>query len=133
MNWRETWRATVESFLREVRDPAQPASSAAPDALVGAIAAARREVAALEHELVLVAERAAGEEEAAADCARRAAQARRIADLDTAEVAERFGSQHRARAEVLMRKQAVLRDELALARAALNGLLDLARPEGLEV
>ncbi|HEX6588258.1 MAG TPA: hypothetical protein VF039_04500 [Longimicrobiales bacterium] len=132
MSWRETWRATVASFLREVRDPAQPASSAAPDALVDAIAAARREVAALEHQIREVVERAAGEDEAAADCARRAAQARRIADHDTAVVADRFGGQHRARAEVLARKQVVLRDELGLARAALNGLLDLARPEGLD-
>lgn len=129
MNWRETWRETVESFLREVRDPEGPRPGAADDPLVIAIAAARREVVALEQEVVAVGERAERERVLADDCVRREELARRIGDAETAAIAQRFGSRHRHRVDVLQRKHSVLGDELTLARAALNDLLDLVRGE----
>ena len=130
MSWRETWRETVESFLREVRDPADPgAAIPAADPVAGAIAGARAELRELERQLEATRARLDGETEAAAMCERRRAQAERIGDADTARVAARFGRRHADRAEVLTRKAAVLGDELALARRSLAELLDLARAE----
>lgn len=129
MSWRQTWRETVESFLREVRDPDDPGTAGGGDALVAAIAAARQEGARLERELEATGRSAGEEAHAAEDCMRRHELALRIGDRETAAIAERFGRRHRERSEVLERKHDVLRDELALARAALNDLLDLARGE----
>ena len=129
MSWRDTWRETVESFLREVRDPDEPVRAEAQDALVAGIAAARREVETLDRELAVVGGRAEREARSADDCVRRREMAARVGDRETADIAERFGRRHRERADVLKRKHDVLRDELALARAVLNDLLDLARAE----
>lgn len=130
MSWRETWRETVESFLREVRDPgAGPDEPTSADPVVAAVAQARAEIASAERELGAALTRHAAETDAALLCERRRRQAERIGDPDTARVAERFGQRHAARAEVLARKCAVLEDELALARTALNDLLDYARVE----
>jgi hypothetical protein len=124
MSWRETWRATVESFLREVRDPEEPA---APDPVVAAIAAARAELVALERDHAAAESRVAAETEAAAVCARRREQSQRIGDSDTARIAGTFERRHAMRAAVLRRKCVVLQEELALARATLDDLLDYAR------
>ena len=130
MSWRETWRATVESFLRELDGADDGMDARAPvDPIVSAIAGARAEVSSVERELASVAQRLAHEEQAAAMCERRRALAERIGDVDTAAVAERFRARHAARAAVLTRKRDVLRDELVLARSALNDLLDYARAE----
>jgi len=126
MGWRETWRATVESFLREVREPAL---SPGADAVLTAIAAARAELTTIEQELRTVGERLAEADAAAAVCARRQEMATRIGDGDTARLAQRFRERHEAHADVLRRKQQVLRDERALAAAALNELLDYARAD----
>jgi hypothetical protein len=131
MSWRETWRATVESFLREVRDPADPEPGrTAADPVAGAIAGARTEVRDLEEELRVTRGRADAEAESVAVCERRKAQAERTGDGETARVAERFCRRHAERLAVLRRKAQVLEDELRLARATLNELLDLARPDG---
>ena len=129
MSWRETWRETVDSFLREVRGGEGARPGQADDPLLAAIGGARREIAALEQELELADARAERERSLADDCARRREQARRIGDGETAAIADRFGSRHRDRADVLMRKRRVLCEELELARAALNDLLDLVRVE----
>lgn len=128
MSWRETWRETVESFLREVRDPDEPRADA-EDPLVAAIAAARREIGELERELAGVGMRLEREHHSAEACGRRREMAARIGDEETARIAERFARGHAARADVLRRKREVLGDELALARVVLNDLLDLARVE----
>lgn len=134
MGWRETWRETVESFLREVRDPADAgASGPAGDALAAAIASARAEVRDLERDLEATRQRADAEAESAGLCERRKAQAERIGDVDTARVAARFAARHVERLGVMQRKCAVLDDELRLARTTLNELLDLARAESSDV
>jgi len=127
MSWRETWRETVESFLREVRDPDEPTARREGDPVMAALAEARAEIAAAEQELARAESRAAAEAEAAEHCERRRAQALRIGDADTARVAETFRRRHAARAEVLGRKRVVLEDELSLAREALSDLLDYVR------
>lgn len=128
MSWRETWRETVESFLREVRDPDEPAAGA-EDPLVAAIGAARREIGELERELGGVGMRLEREQRSAQECERRREMAARIGDEETAQIADRFARGHAARADVLRRKHEVLADELALTRVVLNDLLDLARVE----
>ena len=134
MSWRETWRETVESFLREVRDPDQPAPGPSTlDPLAGAIAAARAEVRDLERDLAASRTRADAEAESAAVCERRRDQATRIGDEDTAQLAARFGRRHAERLAVTRRKCEVLEDELRLARTTLTELLDLARPASDDV
>ncbi len=56
----------------------------------------------------------------AEDCVRRSAQAQRIGDDETVEVAERFARQHLAREEVLERKLEAARGELELEREELE-------------
>lgn len=129
MSWRETWRETVESFLRELRDPDEAAPAVSPDPVVAAIAAARAEVAGVERELAAAEGRLAAETESAGVCERRREQAERIGDHDTARIAGSFGRRHTMRAAVLRRKCAVLEEELVVARAALNDLLDYARAD----
>ncbi len=124
MGWRETWRETVESFLREVREPMLAGHA---DSVVGAIAAARAELETVEQELQVVEERRAHEQDAAALCARRQEQAERIGDRATADIAKRFRARHEEHAALLQRKEAVLREELTLASATLNELLDYVR------
>ena len=133
MSWRDTWRATVESFLREVRDPDE--GSAAPDPVVSAIATARAEIVTLERDQASAEGRLAAETDAAGVCERRREQAERIGDAATARIAGAFGRRHAMRAAVLRRKCAVLEEELTLARATLNELLDYARVDasGLNV
>ena len=128
MNWRDTWRATVDSFLRELRDPDEP-SAEADDPLIAAIAAARRETGELERDLEAVSARLERELRSVEECERRQEMAARIGDHETAAIAGRFGRRHAARADVLRRKHDVLRDELVLARVVLHDLLDLARVE----
>jgi len=130
MGWRETWRATVESFLREVR---AAEASDQPDPVVAAIAVARAELAGVDRELRTVAERHAHERAAAELCARRQEMADRIGDRETAEVAQRFRRRHEERAVLLRRKEAVLLDERTLAIAALEELLDYARVDATAV
>ena len=125
MSWRDTWRATVESFLREVREP--DGEPTPPDPIVAAIAAARSEIVTLDRQLEASEARLVAETEAADVCERRREQAERIGDPDTARIASTFGRRHAMRAAVLRRKSAVLTEELTLARAALNELLDYAR------
>ena len=131
MSWRETWRATVESFLRELRDPDE--GPPAPDPVVSAIAAARSEIVMLERDQAEAHNRLAAETDAAAVCERRREQAQRIGDADTARIAGAFARRHAMRAAVLRRKCAVLEEELTLARAALIELLDYARNDASAV
>ena len=128
MSWRDTWRETVESFLREVRDPEDPARiPGASDPVMEALARARGEVLGLERELAATDARRVAEAESAAACERRRMQAERIGDAETARIAEAFRTRHATRADVLTRKHAVLEEELTLAQAELNDLLDYAR------
>ena len=131
MGWKETWRETVDSFVRELRGPdGAPAPDDAGigvDGLARAIALARAEAGAVRHELERTELRLAEEERAAAVCVRRRELADRIGDSDTAAVAARFQHRHEERAALLRRKRDVLRDESALTRVELEELLDLAR------
>lgn len=129
MGWRETWRETVESFVRELRGPGEPTDAGADDALARAIADARAEVTAVERDLHATEDRLGEEESAAELCRRRRELAERIGDRDTAAVAARFERRHEERAALLRRKRDVLHDERGLARTELNELLDFVRGE----
>lgn len=128
MSWRETWRETVESFLRELHG-LEADTGPVEDPLVRAIAASRAAAGSIEREIVRTRERLDEESAAVEMCARRRELAERIRDVDTAAVAGRFERRHLERAELLRRRSEVLRDELALARRELGELLELARAE----
>lgn len=127
MGWRETWRETVESFLRELRADEVGGAAGAEDPAVRAVAAARAESAVIERELHRVADRLAEEEAAAGVCRRRRQLAERIGDTDTATIAARFQHRHEERAALLRRKGDLLRDERALAHIELDELMELMR------
>ena len=129
MGWRETWRETMESFVRELRADDGDAGLPGDDPVVRAVAGARAELTAVERELSRTVERLDHEEAAAAVCARRREMADRIGDASTATVAARFQHRHEERAALLRRKRDVLRDERALARIALEELGELLRAE----
>lgn len=62
------------------------------------------------------------EQQQQADAVRRRALAADIGDAETVDVADRFAARHQERADVLQRKLAVQRDELALAERELEEL-----------
>jgi hypothetical protein len=109
----ENLRARLDQFLAERTPPADAREQlhalqrALVDAKVG-LATMREALEAAERNLV-------SERKQLADAQRRGGLAVNIGDQETAEVAERFSARHAERVELLERKVAVQRDELALA------------------
>jgi hypothetical protein len=115
---------------------------ARPDQLVEgvrlreALLEARVAVVALRDALAATERELAAERTRLADAERRGALATDIADGETAAVAAEFAGRHRARVELLERKAAVQRDELAAARREADELLRRVRagtPTGASV
>lgn len=124
--WTRTWRATVESFLRELRGTD---ADARIDAMADAIAEVSDRLRDVENQLDDARDRLEEEEAGAADCRRRETMARRIGDEETARVAQRFGRGHEERAGVLRRKREILHEEVALLRRDLDEMLTTYRSE----
>lgn len=124
--WKNTWRATVESFLRERRGSDRDARM---DAMADALHDARDRLRESEAQLDRAQAQLVREEGAAEDCRRRESMARRIGDDETAAVARSFAEGHERRAAVLRRKMDVLRDEVGLLRADLDEMLSIYRAE----
>ena len=109
----ESLRARLDRFLAERTPPAdareqqQELHAALLDAKVG-LATMRDALEAAERSL-------AGERQQLADAERRGGLAARIGDQETADVAARFVARHTERVQLLERKVAVQRDELAMA------------------
>jgi hypothetical protein len=109
----ESLRARLDRYLAERTPPAdareqqQALHAALLDAKVG-LATMRDALEAAERSL-------ASEHQQLADAKRRGKLAGDIGDQETAEVAGRFTARHAERVELLERKVAVQRDELALA------------------
>jgi predicted nucleic acid-binding Zn-ribbon protein len=121
---RDALRAALETATppRDLRDLARQMREAVVEAKL-AVAATRDAVVRTEQEL-------AAERQRLADAERRGRLAGEIQDQETMAVAQRFAAKHRARAGVLDKKLAALRDELALTEGELGEMqAQLARAE----
>ncbi len=121
---RDAVRVALEAATppRDLRDLARQMREAVVEAKL-AVADTRDAVARTEREL-------AAEQQRLADAERRGRLAAEIQDQETMEVAQRFAAKHRARASVLDKKLAALKDELALFERELGEMqAQLARAE----
>jgi hypothetical protein len=109
----EGLRSRIEQFLAEHTAPADARASAAmlQQAVIEAkvsLSQMKDSLAATERELVI-------ERKQLEDAERRGRLATEIADQETADLATRYMTRHRERAEILERKLVVQREELVLA------------------
>jgi hypothetical protein len=121
---RDALRVALEAATppRDLRDLARQMREAVVEAKL-AVADTRDAVARTEREL-------AAEQQRLADAERRGRLAAEIQDQETMDVAQRFAAKHPARAGVLAKKLAALRDELTLAEGELVEMqAHLARAE----
>lgn len=105
-------KARLDRLLRE-RDPAGVREYAA--GLREALLEARLGITTMREALEATGRELAAERQHLADAERRGRLAAEVADAETVAVADRFAARHRERAQVLERKLAVQREELALA------------------
>ncbi len=121
---RDALRAALEAATppRNLRELARQMREAVIEAKL-AVADTRDAVVRTEREL-------AAEQQRLADAERRGRLAAEIQDQETMDVAQRFAAKHRARAGVLAKKLAALREELALFEGELGEMQgQLARAE----
>jgi hypothetical protein len=121
---RDALRVALEAATppQDLRDLSRQMREAVVEAKV-AVAETRDAVARTVREL-------AAEQQRLADAERRGRLAAEIQDQETTDVAQRFAAKHRARAGVLDKKLAALRDELALSEGELTDMqAQLARAE----
>lgn len=109
----ESLRARLDRFLAERTPPADPRER--QEALYGALVEARAGLAAMRDQLAAAERQLTVERQQLADAERRGGLAAGIGDQETADVAQRFSAKHAERVQLLERKVAVQRDELALA------------------
>lgn len=109
----ESLRARLDRYLAERTLPTDPRDQ--QQALHGALLDAKVGLAAMRDALEAAERSLASERQQLADAERRGRLAAGIGDQETAEVAGRFTARHTERVQLLERKVAVQRDELALA------------------
>jgi len=109
----ESLRARLDRFLAERTPPADAREQ--QQALHGALLDAKVGLATMRDALEAAERSLASERQQLADAERRGRLAADIGDQETTEVAGRFTARHTERVQLLERKVAVQRDELALA------------------
>ena len=109
----EHLRARLDRFLADHTAPADARMRAA--ALGDALVEMKAGVTGLREALAVTQREMAAEQKSLEDAERRGVLAEGIGDTETVAVAQRFASKHRERVQILERKLAVQRDELALA------------------
>ncbi len=116
----ESLRARLDRFLAERTPPADPRER--QEALYGALVEARAGLAAMRDQLAAAERQLTVERQQLADAERRGGLAAGIGDQETADVAQRFSAKHAERVQLLERKVAVQRDELAMAEREFEGM-----------
>ena len=134
-DWKKAWEQAVSNFQRELDEedgpgdvPGHRAASMRRD-----LANAKRALERLEGDLISSREELSREEAEIATCERRAAQAERIGDAETARIAREFGKKHTDRAAILRRKVEVLQDELTMRQDELGVMEEQAEKEFAEI
>jgi phage shock protein A len=134
-DWKKAWEQAVSNFQRELEEedhpgdiPGQRAASMRRD-----LAHARRALERLQGDLVGTRQELSREEDEIATCERRAAQAERIGDAETARIANEFARKHTDRANILRRKVEVLQDELAMRQEELGTMERQAEEEFAQI
>jgi hypothetical protein len=112
-NWKRAWREAVANFHHELSG-GEHHGSAHVRALRAEIATAKGALAELDREIRRTSRQHEAERRAEADCRRREALARNVGDDETVSIALDYAARHEARAAVLERKVAVLREEREL-------------------
>ena len=106
-------RDRLDRFLAERTPPADAREQ--QQALHAALVDAKAGLATMRDALGAAEQSLASERQQLADAERRGRMAAEIGDQETAEVANRFTARHAERVQLLERKVAVQRDELAMA------------------
>ncbi|HEY0304036.1 MAG TPA: hypothetical protein VGC44_03640 [Longimicrobiales bacterium] len=134
-DWKKAWEQAVSNFQRELQEEDQPgdlpghrAASMRRD-----LANAKRALDRLQGDIVSTTQELSREEEEIATCERRAAQAERIGDAETARIAAEFARKHTDRAAILRRKVEVLQDEFAMRKDELTVMEQQAETEFAEI
>jgi phage shock protein A len=134
-DWKKAWEQAVSNFQRELEEEDQPgdvpghrAASMRRD-----LANAKRALERLQGDIVSSRQELSREEEEIATCERRAAQAERIGDAETARIATEFARKHTDRAAILRRKVEVLQDEFAMRKDELTVMEQQAETEFAEI
>lgn len=119
----QAFREAVDNFRTELhRDDVPEAADRLLRAMHREVAGAREELLRLESEIDSVLTDARREEEEARTCLRREELARRIEDEETVRIAREHARHHLRRQEILTRKAAVLREELATGRSQVESM-----------
>ncbi len=119
----QAFREAVDNFRTELhRDDVPEAADRLLRAMHREVATARQELLKLESDIESVLAEARREEDEARTCLRREELARRIDDDETVRIARDHARHHLRRQEILTRKAAVLRDELATGRSEVESM-----------
>jgi hypothetical protein len=133
--WKRAWEQAKTNFERELREDADLgiAGSQRARLIRRDLANARGLLDRLQGDITSTRHELTGEEEQVATCERRASQADRIGDVETARIARDYGARHSERAGILRRKAEVLEDELAMRRKELAAMEQQAEAELAEI
>ena len=119
----QAFREAVDNFRTELhRDDVPDAADRLLRAMYREVTSARQELLKLESDIESVVAEARREENEARTCLRREELARRIDDEETVRIARDHARHHLRRQEILVRKAAVLRDELATGRSEVDSM-----------
>lgn len=110
----EGLKARLEKLLADHTPPGDPRQRAA--LLHSALVEAKVAVSAMQDALAATERNLAAERKQLDDAERRGRLASQIPDPETVQIAEQFATRHRERVQVLEKKLAVQRDELALTQ-----------------
>lgn len=127
-NLRRAFREALDNFNRELE------RDAGPEAMDGLLRGMEKEAVsaksgleALRKELEVTRKRAAAEKREAEVCRRREALARRIGDVETVDIAAKFGDRHQRRCRVLTEKGDAIQAEVRLRESEFDEMLDQIR------
>lgn len=134
-DWKKAWEQAVSNFQRELEEEDQPGDVSGHRAasMRRDLANAKRALERLQGDIVSSRQELSREEEEIATCERRAAQAERIGDAETARIATEFARKHTDRAAILRRKVEVLQDEFAMRKDELTVMEQQAETEFAEI
>jgi phage shock protein A len=134
-DWKRAWEQAKANFERELDEadiPGQPSSTRA-SSMRRDLANARRALERLNGDIVSSRHELEKELAEVQTCERRAEMAERIADAETARIAQDYAQRHRERAGILGRKVEVLQDELTMRQKELAEMEERAAAELAEI
>lgn len=127
-NLRRAFREAVDNFNRELeRDAVPEAMDGLLKGMEQEAVSAKSGLEALRKDLEVTRKRAAAEKREAEVCRRREELARKIGDVETADIAAKFGERHERRCQVLAEKGDAIQAEVRLQESEFAEMLDQIR------